>query len=52
VQERHPRYAERTSYVIVPTGENIYSYTATNPDGHVANTMAAVKKWKPEHSRS
>jgi hypothetical protein len=21
------------------------SYTALNPDGHAANTMAAVKKW-------
>src|SRR6266849_8506053 len=39
----HPEYANRTSYVIAPSGEIIYSYTAMNPDKHVENTMAAVK---------
>lgn len=48
----HPEYANRTSYVIAPTGEIIYSYTAMNPDQHVDNTMAAVKKWQDQHRKS
>jgi thioredoxin-dependent peroxiredoxin len=48
----HPEYANRTSYVIVPTGEIIYSYTAMNPDKHVENTLAAVKKWQDDHKKS
>jgi thioredoxin-dependent peroxiredoxin len=44
-----PEYANRTSYVIAPTGKIIYEYTAMNPDKHVANTMAAVQKWQHEH---
>ena len=47
----HPEYANRTSYVIAPSGEIIYSYTAMNPDQHVENTMAAVKKWQEEHRK-
>ncbi len=46
-----PDWAKRTSYVIAPTGEIIYSYNALNPDKHVANTMAAVKKWAAAHSQ-
>ncbi len=30
-----PEYANRTSYVIAPTGKIIYEYTAMNPDKHV-----------------
>src|SRR5664279_6476377 len=41
-----PEYANRTSYVIAPTGKIIYEYTAMDPDKHVANTLAAVEKWK------
>ena len=48
----HPEYANRTSYVIAPTGQIIYSYTAMNPDQHVDNTLAAVKKWQDEHKKS
>jgi thioredoxin-dependent peroxiredoxin len=48
----HPEYANRTSYVIAPTGEIIYSYTAMKPDAHVENTMAAVKKWQDAHKKS
>jgi thioredoxin-dependent peroxiredoxin len=48
----HPEYANRTSYVIAPTGTIIYSYTAMKPDQHVENTMAAVKKWQEEHKKS
>lgn len=42
-------YANRTSYVIAPGGEILYSYTAMSPDKHVANTMAAVEKWRSAH---
>ncbi|MDB6099520.1 MAG: peroxiredoxin [Gammaproteobacteria bacterium] len=44
-----PEYANRTSYVIAPTGKIIYEYTAMDPNKHVENTMAAVEKWKAEH---
>ncbi len=47
-----PEYANRTSYVIAPTGVIIYEYTALDPDKHVGNTMAAVEKWKAEHKGS
>jgi peroxiredoxin Q/BCP len=40
-----PSLADRTSYVISPEGKILYSYSALNPDQHVANTLAAVKKW-------
>jgi thioredoxin-dependent peroxiredoxin len=46
-----PEYANRTSYVIAPTGVIIYSYTDLKPDKHVENTMAAVKKWQDEHKK-
>jgi peroxiredoxin len=42
--------ANRTSYVIAPTGDIIYSYTALAPDKHVENTLDAVKKWKDAHA--
>src|ERR1700739_4813154 len=45
-------FANRTSYVIAPSGEIIYSYTDLKPDAHVENTMAAVKKWQDEHKKS
>ena len=41
-----PEYANRTSYVIAPGAEIIFAYTALDPSGHVANTLAAVEKWK------
>jgi len=44
-----PDWAKRTSYVIAPSGEIIYSYNALSPDKHVSNTMAAVKKWVADH---
>ena len=46
-----PEYADRTSYVIAPTGKIIYEYTAMNPDKHVGNTMAAVQKWQAEQKK-
>jgi peroxiredoxin len=44
-----PEYANRTSYVIAPTGTIIYAYTDLNPDKHVENTMAAVQQWEATH---
>jgi peroxiredoxin Q/BCP len=41
----YPKYANRTSYVIAPTGIILYEYTDMNPAQHVANTMAAVQRW-------
>lgn len=40
-----PEYANRTSYVIAPSGEIIYTYTAMQPDKHVENTLDALRKW-------
>jgi peroxiredoxin Q/BCP len=44
-----PGWASRTSYVIAPTGEILYSYSALNPNKHVTNTMAAVQTWADAH---
>ena len=52
VLPQNPAYANRTSYVIAPTGNIIYSYTELQPEAHVENTMAAVKKWQDEHKKS
>lgn len=41
-------YANRTSFVIAPDGRIVYEYTALDPTGHVANTLAALSKWKAE----
>jgi peroxiredoxin Q/BCP len=46
-----PDFANRTSYVISPSGAVLYSYTDLKPTAHVANTMAAVQKWKDEHGK-
>jgi peroxiredoxin len=45
-------YASRTSYVIAPDGSILYEYTALSPDKHVANTLAAVEKWKAAQPRA
>jgi thioredoxin-dependent peroxiredoxin len=37
-------YASRTSYVISPAGQIVYSYTNPDYSDHTANTMNAVKK--------
>jgi thioredoxin-dependent peroxiredoxin len=52
VLPQNPAFANRTSYVIAPTGEIIYSYTELKPEAHVENTMAAVKKWQEAHKKS
>src|SRR5262249_20185407 len=48
----HPEYANRTSYVIAPGGKILYSYTAMDPNKHVENTMAAVKRYQEAHGKS
>ena len=52
VLAQHPAYANRTSYVIAPGGKVLYSYTNLDPTGHVANTMAAVRRWDEEHGKT
>jgi peroxiredoxin Q/BCP len=37
-------YANRTSYVIAPTGKIIYAYTNLDPDKHVEYTLSALRK--------
>jgi peroxiredoxin len=49
VMQGAPNYADRTSYVIAPTGRIIATYHSLDPDGHVAHTMAAVKTWDAAH---
>ncbi|VVD69965.1 peroxiredoxin [Pandoraea aquatica] len=44
-----PDIANRISYVIAPDGKVIYSYVSMDPDKHVQNTMAAVRKWHETH---
>src|SRR5580693_8337544 len=39
VLAQHPQYANRTSYVIVPNGTIIYTYTSLDPSLHVQNTL-------------
>jgi peroxiredoxin len=47
----HPQYANRTSYVIVPGGTIIYTYTNLDPEQHVQNTLNALKAWKADHAQ-
>jgi thioredoxin-dependent peroxiredoxin len=51
VLPKHDQYANRTSYVIAPDDTIIYTYTNLNPDQHVANTLAALKRWDSEHKK-
>jgi len=45
-----PGHSDRTSFVIVPDGTVIYSYSALKPDEHVRNTMDALKQWQAQQS--
>jgi thioredoxin-dependent peroxiredoxin len=38
--------ADRISYVIAPNGKVIYAFASMNPDGHVENTLQAVRRWR------
>lgn len=46
VLPQNPAYANRTSYVIVPGGKIIYTYTDLNPSQHVANTLQALQQYE------
>jgi peroxiredoxin Q/BCP len=46
VLEKHPEYANRTSFVIAPNHKIVSSYTNLDPDNHVALTMQAVEDWR------
>jgi peroxiredoxin len=37
--------ADRTSYVIAPDHTILYSYSASDPDQHVGNTLQALHDW-------
>jgi thioredoxin-dependent peroxiredoxin len=45
-----PGHSNRTSYVITPDGQVLYSYSAMSPDQHVKNTLDALQKWKAQPS--
>ena len=49
VSTGNPEYAQRTSYVISPQGQVLYTYTAGDPTHHVEYTMDAVKKYVAQH---
>ena len=40
--EGRPGWSSRTSYVISPDGEIIHAYSESNPNRHVAETLAAL----------
>ena len=46
------KYADRTSYVIVPGGKIIYTYTALSPDKHVENTLDALRQWAAKQHKN
>jgi peroxiredoxin len=44
-----PSMSSRISYVIAPDGKIIYDYQDSAPEKHIANTLAAVRKWRKDH---
>jgi peroxiredoxin len=48
VMQLRPEFANRVSYVIAPTGKVVYSYLSLDPDRHVSNTLAALRKLKQQ----
>ena len=41
--------SNRTSFVIAPDGRILFVYSALDPAGHVAKTLAAVRAWRAAH---
>ena len=41
----------RTSYVISPKGQVLFTYTDLKPDQHIALTLDAVSKWRADHPK-
>jgi peroxiredoxin Q/BCP len=46
-----PEFTNRTSYVIAPNGQIIYSYSDLDWRNHVTNTLAAVRQWRARQRR-
>jgi peroxiredoxin len=46
---QHPDITSRTSYVIAPDGQIIYSYSDMDWSHHVTNTLNAVREWQQAH---
>jgi len=46
-----PGVADRISYVITPDDKVLYTYNSMSPDQHVANTLAAIEKWKHDNKK-
>ncbi len=46
-----PNMANRVSYVITPDRKIYYEYSSLDPDDHVKNTLAAVKRWAQAHPK-
>jgi peroxiredoxin len=44
--------SNRTSYVIAPDRKIIYAYSAMASDGHVKNTLDAVRKYQAAHKHA
>lgn len=51
VMAARPQLADRTSYVIAPDGRILYTFTDLKPDQHVANTLAALRRWKDQAAK-
>jgi peroxiredoxin len=49
--EQRPEFTNRTSYVIAPNGQIIYSYSDLDWRNHVTNTLAAVRQWRARQRR-
>lgn len=48
---RRPDMADRISYVIDPQGRILHVHASMNPEGHVEQTMRAVRAWRHDHPR-
>ncbi|MCI4678359.1 peroxiredoxin [Rhodoblastus acidophilus] len=44
-----PSMSNRISYVIAPHGRILYAYQDSEPQKHIANTLAAVQQWRKDH---
>lgn len=51
ILKQNPARADRTSYVIAPSGRIIFTYTSLDPDQHVVKTIAAVRLWSEKHGQ-
>jgi peroxiredoxin len=47
-----PKYADRVSYLIAPSGRVIAEYGSLNPYRHVAEMMEALQAWKAQQPGS